>query len=74
MDEDLDYDLAPDQWEVLKALRAPGRERSIVTNRLALARLMTLGLVVFRDELPAITKRGRKVLIRGSSKLMDLVA
>jgi len=74
MDEELDYDLAPDQWEVLKALRVPGRERSIIPNRFALAKLVTLGLVAFRDELPAITIRGRKVLVRGSSKLLDLAA
>jgi ribosomal protein S19E (S16A) len=73
MDVELDYDLAPDQWDALKALRLPACERRAI-NRLALAQLMTLGLVVFRDELPAITPRGRKVLIRGSSKLMDLVA
>lgn len=73
MDAELDYDLTPDQWEALKALRLPARERGAI-NRLVLAQLMKLGLVAFRDELPAITPRGRKVLIRGSSKLMDLVA
>ena len=73
MDVELDYDLAPDQWEVLKALRLPARERCAI-NRLVLAQLTTLGLVAFLDELPAITPRGRKVLIRGSSKLLDLVA
>jgi ribosomal protein S19E (S16A) len=73
MDVELDYDLTPDQWEALKALRLPARERCAI-NRPVLAQLMTLGLVAFRDELPAMTPRGRKVLIRGSSKLMDLVA
>ena len=73
MDVELDYDLTPDQWEVLKALRLPAREPCAI-NRLALAQLTTLGLVAFLDQLPAITPRGRKVLIRGSSKLLDLVA
>jgi hypothetical protein len=73
MDVELDYDLTADQWEVLKALRLPARERCAI-NRLALAQLTTLGLVAFLDELPAITPRGRRVLIRGSSKLLDLVA
>jgi hypothetical protein len=73
MDVELDYDLTSDQWEVLKALRLPACERRAI-NRLVLAQLMTLGLVAIRDELPAITPRGRKVLIRGSSKLLDLVA
>lgn len=74
MDEDLDYDLTPDQWDVLKGLRVPTQERRAIVSRFALAGLVTLGLVSFRDELPAITHKGRKVLIRGSSKLMDLVA
>ncbi len=73
MDAELDYDLTPDQWETLKALRLPAHERRAV-SRLVLAQLLTMGLAVFRDESPAITPTGRKVLIRGSSKLLDLAA
>jgi hypothetical protein len=71
MDAEFDCELSPDQWEMLKALRSPDRR---ATSRPAMAELMALGLVVFEDEVPVITARGRKVLVRGSEKLLDLVA
>jgi hypothetical protein len=73
MDAEFDYDLSADQWETLKTLRLPPRERSVI-NPAALAQLAALGLAAVNGEQPVITQTGRKVLIRGSSKLLDLAA
>ena len=73
MNAELDYDLTPDQWEMLKALRVPAAERR-GANRLVLEALIALGLAAIGDNLPVITPRGRKVLVRGSSRLLDLAA
>ena len=66
-----DYDLTPDQWEALKALRAPAR---LASGRFALEQLVALELAAMDDGQPVITSMGRKVLVRGSSRLLDLVA
>jgi hypothetical protein len=73
MDVEFDCELSPDQWEMLKALRSPAPDRR-TTSRPALAELTALGLVAFNDERPVITARGRKVLVRGSEKLLDVAA
>ena len=73
MSNDIDFDLSPDQWEALKALRNP-----VSNGRLSKAYLVEglvkLGLVVVNDGVPSITPTGRKVLVRGSCRLLDLVA
>ncbi|MCP3410072.1 hypothetical protein [Bradyrhizobium sp. CCGB01] len=73
MSNDIDFDLSPDQWEALKALRNP-----VSNGRLSKAYivegLVKLGLVVVSDGVPSITPTGRKVLVRGSCRLLDLVA
>jgi hypothetical protein len=73
MSNDVDFDLSPDQWEVLKALRKP-----VSNGRLAQAYvvegLVKLGLVVVNDDVPAMTPAGRKALVRGSCRLLDLAA
>ncbi|MCP3401564.1 hypothetical protein [Bradyrhizobium sp. CCGB20] len=73
MSNDIDFDLSPDQWEALKALRNP-----VSNGRLSKAYivegLVKLGLVVVSDSVPSITPTGRKVLVRGSCRLLDLVA
>jgi hypothetical protein len=66
-----DYDLTPDQWEALKALRAPAR---LASSRFALEQLVALQLAAMDDGRPVMTSMGRKVLVRGSSRLLDLVA
>ncbi len=70
---EFDYDLSPDQWETLKALR-----KSVAQQRhskaCAVEQLVGLGLVTTIDGTPAITPAGRKVLIRGSSRLLDVAA
>ena len=73
MNAELDYDLNQEQWEALKALRIPALARRILT-RPALDQLVALGLAEMRDGLPKITPWGRKVLIRGSLRLLLDVA
>jgi hypothetical protein len=73
MNDESDFDLRPDQWETLKALRAPLAGQS-APNRLVLDELLLLGLVTVSDQVPVITPRGRRALIRGSFSLMDAAA
>ena len=73
MNAEFDCELSPDQWELLKALRSPASDQR-TTSRLVLAQLMALGLAALKDERPVITAKGRKVLVRGSEKLLDLAA
>ncbi len=73
MNAEFDYDLTPDQWETLKAIRVPvlsGRalNRSIVEN------LVALGLAEMTGDRPVITRKGRSVLLRGSPRLWDVAA
>lgn len=74
MKDELDYELTSDQWETLKALRSPATS-ILRINRFAVERLIVLGLVAIRQDSPTITLQGRKVLVRGSSMLLqDLAA
>jgi hypothetical protein len=73
MNDESDFDLGPDHWETLKALRRPSA-RSPAPSRLVLNDLAALGLVTVGDLAPAITPKGRKALIRGSFRLMDAAA
>ena len=73
MNAEFDYDLTPDQWETLKAIRVPfanGRalNRSVVQN------LVALGLAEMTGDRPVITLKGRSVLLRGSPRLWDVAA
>lgn len=73
MNDDFDFDLSPDQWAALRTLRNP-----VVSHRLSKAylvdSLVKLGLVVIDNGAPAMTPIGRKVLVRGSCRLLDLAA
>jgi hypothetical protein len=74
MNDEFDYELTPDQWEALKNLRNTAARPPRI-NRFAIAALIALGLVVMNGDVPVITSRGRKVLVRGSScLLLDLAA
>jgi hypothetical protein len=73
MNAEADYDLTPDQWEALKALRAPA-PKFCVASRSLLEQLIALDLAAMREDLPVLTPRGRKVLVRGSPELWDVVA
>jgi hypothetical protein len=74
MNEEFDYELTPSQWETLKALRSPASKLPRM-SRYAIDSLIALELAVMNGDVPAITVKGRKVLIRGSSLLLqDLAA
>jgi hypothetical protein len=73
MDDEIDYDLSTDQWETLKSLRTTV-SGPLVPNRSALKDLVALGLVSMSGNLPVITSKGRRTLVRGSSRLWDVAA
>jgi hypothetical protein len=73
MNAEIDYDLTPDQWEVLKALRAPAAERRGLI-RSAVENLVALGLAAMTEGRPVIIRKGRSVLLRGSPRLWDVAA
>ena len=73
MNDESDFDLRPDQWEALKALRAPFARLPALT-RFVLNELVALGLVTVNDRGPAITSKGRRALVRGSFRLLDAAA
>ena len=74
MNDEFDYDLTPDQWDVLKNLRnVAGRPPRM--NRFTVEGLIRIGLVTIDGDVPVLTSNGRKVLVRGSSRLLlDLAA
>jgi hypothetical protein len=74
MNDEFDYDLTHDQWVVLKNLRnIAGRPPRM--NRFAIESLIALELVAINGDVPVLTAKGRKVLVRGSScLLLDLAA
>jgi hypothetical protein len=73
MNAEIDHDLAPDQWETLKALRAPASEYSAI-NRSVLEQLIALQLAAITGDRPVLTPKGRSVLLRGSPRLWDVAA
>jgi hypothetical protein len=73
MNDDSDFDLRPDQWEALKALRSPFAGLT-ASPRAALDDLIALGLATISGHAPAITAKGRAALIRGSFRLLDPAA
>ena len=74
MNDELDYELTPGQWDALKAFRTSAT-RPPQISRYAIDSLIALGLVTISGDAPVITPTGRKVLVRGSSQLLlDLAA
>lgn len=73
MNDEIDYNLTPDQWETLKALRVP-TSRPSALNQFVIEEIVALGLAAIGDNMPVITPKGRKALIRGSSRLWDVAA
>jgi hypothetical protein len=73
MNAEIDTDLTPDQWEALKALRAPAAKRRTL-NRFVAGQLIALRLATETGEGPVITATGRSVLLRGSPRLWDMAA
>jgi hypothetical protein len=73
MSAEFDYDLTPDQWEALKALRVPTPQcRGL--NRFVIENLVERGLAEMTGDWPVITSKGRSVLLRGSPRLWDVAA
>jgi hypothetical protein len=70
---ELEYDLTPDQWDTLKSLRSTAFGRRAL-NQSVLQQLVGLRLAEFEGDSPVLTSTGRKVLVRGSSSLLDLAA
>ena len=73
MSAEFDYDLSPDQWEALRTLRSPSPSGHLL-GRYLVQTLVGLHLAVMIDDCPVITPHGRKVLVRGSSRLLDVAA
>jgi hypothetical protein len=73
MHAELDHDLTRDQWETLKALRGGATQRR-APDRFVVGDLVALGLAGIDGGLPAITAKGRSVLLRGSPRLLDLAS
>jgi hypothetical protein len=73
MTTEFDYDLTPDQWETLKAIRVPAAEGGML-NRFVVENLAALGLADMAGDRPVITRKGRSVLLRGSPRLWDVAA
>jgi hypothetical protein len=73
MRAELDYDLTLDQWETLKALRGSAPQGRAL-SRFVLDQLVALGLASVDDGLSLITAKGRSVLLRGSTQLLDLAS
>lgn len=73
MNTELDQDLTPDQWETLKALRTPTSALRR-PGRHVLESLVALELAVTSGDIVLLTTKGRKVLVRGSSRLLDVAA
>ncbi len=73
MDADIEYDLTPDQWDALKALRVPA-PKCRIANRFVVESLVALQLAEMIGDDPVITPKGRSVLLRGSPQLWDLAA
>jgi hypothetical protein len=73
MSAEFDYELTSDQWEALKALRLPDARRRML-NRFIVDGLVRLQLAAITDDGPVLTEKGRKTLVRGSSRLWDVAA
>jgi hypothetical protein len=73
MSAEFDYDLTADQWAALRAIRAPA-PTSWALNRSVLEELIGLQLAAMSGDMAVITPKGRKVLVRGSSRLLDVAA
>ena len=73
MNDETDCELTRNQWDALKALRTATSQPPRI-DRFTLEGLVRLELVAVRGDTPTITLTGRKVLVRGSSRLLDLAA
>jgi hypothetical protein len=73
MSAEIDYDLSPDQWDALRAIRVPAPNGRAL-HRSVVEKLVALQLAEVTDGRPVITRKGRSVLLRGSPRLWDVAA
>jgi hypothetical protein len=73
MNAEIDYELTPDQWEALRAIRVPATNGRVL-HRSVVESLVALQLAEMTDARPIITRKGRSVLLRGSPRLWDVAA
>jgi hypothetical protein len=73
MNDEIDYELTVEQWETLKALRLPAAMLPALRGTV-ISDLAALGLVTICDTVSVMTPIGRKALVRGSSRLLDVAA
>jgi hypothetical protein len=59
------------EWDTLRSFCAPALARAYA-NREAIQRLVSADLLKLQDDRPAITAKGRKVLVSGSPRLWNL--
>jgi hypothetical protein len=73
MNAEFDDDLTANQWDALRSLRLSAAKRGTV-NQFIVESLIALELATMAGDRAVLTPKGRTVLIRGSSRLLDLVA
>jgi hypothetical protein len=73
MNAEIDIELTRDQWEALKALRAPILKLQ-TSSRPVVEELIAFEFAAMTDGRLAITLKGRSVLLRGSPRLWDVAA
>jgi hypothetical protein len=65
--------LGPSEWETLKALSAPARDRRRI-HQGALRTLVESDLLTVENDRPLVTAKGRQVMISGSPRLWESAA
>jgi hypothetical protein len=73
MSAEFDDDLTANQWDALRSLRLSATKSSIL-NRFVVESLIARELATMAGDRAVLTAKGRTVLVRGSSRLLDLAA
>jgi hypothetical protein len=73
MSAEFDDDLTANQWDALRSLRLSATKSSIL-NRFVVESLIARELATMAGDRAMLTAKGRTVLVRGSSRLLDLAA
>lgn len=73
MSVEFDDDLTANQWEALRSLRLSAVKGGVV-NRSIVESLIARELATMAGDRAVLTAKGRTVLVRGSSRLLDVAA
>jgi hypothetical protein len=73
MSAEFEDDLTANQWDALRSLRLSAA-KSGVSNRFVVESLIARGLATMAGDRAVLTAKGRTVLVRGSSRLLDVAA